>query len=182
VTLRDIAIDAPRPIYDRRHGTHVLRRYSRRMRDWRAWLRLTRFQSNYSYIGRALMAAVRGGSAAGTRGTGGQMGGNDTGSAGGESVGTMSPVFFKAVKAFHQRGGRALFINSERSKTTFLFDTRFAEVYLAPGKPMHGPHEVITVAGANHTYSTPEWFDAAANAVLGWIAKDPARAERAAVV
>lgn len=195
VTLRDIAVDAPRPIYDRRHSAHVLTRYARRMRDWRAWLRLVRLESDYRLIGRALRVGLRPGkpgsrppqraSTAAASAVSPRPEGAAAGTAaapetrGSEREGTMSPRFLGAMRKVHGRGARVLFINSERSKTTFVFDTRFAEVHLAPGGDMHGPHEVVTVPGANHTYSTREWFDGAADAILAWLeatrAVNPAR-------
>jgi pimeloyl-ACP methyl ester carboxylesterase len=173
VTLRDADLGKQKQIRGARHGGKVLRGYLRRMRDPQAWLRLFTLRSNVRVIGQAMRARF----VDPVREAGKKSDPQASPPAGLTPGEVLSRPFLEAMTEFHDRGGRAVFVNAGDYDNTFVFDRLFAETWLAPGRAWANRHSRTVVPGANHVYGTPEWRAILVREIEGALA-NPAQIRR----
>jgi pimeloyl-ACP methyl ester carboxylesterase len=167
VTLKDPNPRAAARILGKEHAGRVLASYARRMKDWRAWVRLLTFKSDSGTIGRALKARFFNRRSARQAPGGREEGpGAESGPAPGEG---LSELFAEGFMKFHEDGGRALFLHAGAFHETYLFNDLVGETYMAPGTDLAERHRRVTIDGANHIYGTPEWSTELFEAIESWL-------------
>lgn len=137
-----------------------LRKYLRRLREPRSWVRLLTFQSEYGVIWRALKRLViRDRAVANT-----SQSAPDA-----SQLGNLNPLFPPAFLGFLRRGGRALLIFSEKDRLHSEYEEKFALPHAGVLEPFRSQIDGRVLANANHVISMPEWRADMLAMVREWI-------------
>jgi len=127
--------------------------YLRKLRtaDWRAWVRLLTFRSDYSMIGRALLKPFQ------TRLNRAQP--SPTASEAADPADNTNPLFAPAFKTMVASSRPVRLVFGESDRLFWEFEDKFMKRHRASLEPYSQSYQVHVTPSANHIFSASQWQD-----------------------